>query len=144
MNAEATDEKLNATYYKHWIEDRVRYRDLDTFGHLNSAVYSTYFETGRVEILRSAGLVMTGPLADPFALVRQAIDYRKELNLGTRVRIGTRIVKLGRTSVAMASAIFDGDDCAATAEIIGVRISRDTRRPLELTEELRQRFSIYL
>ncbi len=144
MNAEPNDEKLSAAYYKHWIEDRVRYRDLDTFGHLNSAVYSTYFETGRVEILRAVGLAVTGGQADPFALVRQAIDYRKELNLGTRVRIGTRVVKLGRTSIVMASAIFNDDECAATAEIIGVRIDHKTRRPLELTEDLRQRFSAYL
>lgn len=143
MNAEPTDERVNAAYYRHWIEDRVRYRDLDALGHLNSAVYSTYFETGRVNLLAEAGIELVGD-CDPFALVRQAIDYRRELGLGARVRIGTRVVKIGRTSITMAAAVFEGDICAATAEIVGVLIDRQTRRPKDVTEAMRQKLSAYL
>ncbi|HEY1721001.1 MAG TPA: thioesterase family protein [Magnetospirillaceae bacterium] len=143
MSAEVADERLRAAFYRHWIEDRVRYRDLDALSHLNSAVYSTYFETARVILLRAAGMPLVGD-CDPFALVRQTIDYRRELMLDTPVRIGTRITKLGRTSVGMTAAIFDGDTCVATAEIIGVILDRQTRRPKELSEDLRQKLSAYL
>lgn len=143
MNADANDEKLSPSFYRHWIEDRVRYRDLDALGHLNSAVYSTYFETGRVTMLEASGLPLVGD-CDPFALVRQVIDYRQELTLGTSVRIGTRVTKLGRTSVAMAAAIFDNEDCVATAEIVGVLIDGRTRRPKELPASLREKLSAYL
>ncbi len=143
MNADATDEKLTQAYYRHWTEDRVRYRDLDALGHLNSAVYSTYFETGRVTMFQSIGVQLVGD-CDPFALVRQTIDYRRELTLGVPVRIGTRITKLGRTSIATVSAIFDGDTCAAFAEIIGVMLDRTTRRPKELSADLREKLSPFL
>jgi acyl-CoA thioester hydrolase len=77
-------------------------------------------------------------------VVRQTIEYRKELSLGARVKIGTRVVKLGRTSVTMAAAIFQGDICAATADVVAVLIDRDSRRPVELPEAARRNFSAFL
>jgi acyl-CoA thioester hydrolase len=143
MNADAAEEKLTPAYYRHWAEERVRYRDLDALGHCNSAVYSTYFETGRVALLGEVGFRLTSG-EDPFALVRQTIDYRQELMLDARLRIGTRIVKLGRSSIVMAAAVFEGDACAATAEIIGVLIDSATRRPREIPPALRAKLEPYL
>ena len=31
--------------------DKIRFRDTDQLGHVNNAVFSTYFETGRAELL---------------------------------------------------------------------------------------------
>ncbi len=142
MNDHPVDERLSPAHYRFWVEEQVRYRDLDALGHCNSAVYSTYFEQVRVTLLRSVGLPLVGD-ADPFALVRQLIDYRAELMLGARLRIGTRITRLGRTSIAFDNAIFEGERCAATAEITGVLIAVDTRRPMELSAELRERLAAY-
>lgn len=143
MNDQPVDEKLSPAHYRFWVDEQVRYRDLDALGHCNSAVYSTYFEQARVTLLRSAGLPLVGD-ADPFALVRQLIEYRAELMLGAKLRIGTRVTKLGRTSIAFDNAIFAGERCAATAEITGVLIAVNDRRPMELSPELRAKLAAYL
>jgi acyl-CoA thioester hydrolase len=36
--------------YPHVTHDKLRYSDTDRQGHVNNAVFSTYLETGRVEI----------------------------------------------------------------------------------------------
>jgi acyl-CoA thioester hydrolase len=40
---------------EHEIEIRVRYQETDGQGHVHHANYLTYFEQGRVEMLRAAG-----------------------------------------------------------------------------------------
>jgi acyl-CoA thioester hydrolase len=134
---------LAPDYYRFWIEDHVRFADLDALGHCNSAVYSTFFESVRVALLESVGHPVIGR-STSFAIVRQAIDYRRELGLGATLRIGTRVTKLGRTSVALANAVFEGELCAATAEIVGVVMSLESRRPVEVPADLRAGLTLYL
>ena len=38
--------------YPHQITDNIRFGDLDPQGHVNQAVFLTYFETGRVAMFR--------------------------------------------------------------------------------------------
>lgn len=37
--------------YARWTRDVIRYADTDRQGHVNNAVFSTFLETGRVDIL---------------------------------------------------------------------------------------------
>jgi acyl-CoA thioester hydrolase len=143
VNADATDAAKMPDHYKFWVEDHVRYSDLDPAGHCNNAVYNSFFEAARVALLIEVGHPPVG-IATLFAVVRQTIDYYHELNLGARLRIGARIAKLGRTSVTFQHGIFDGEACAATAEIVGVVISSETRRPVELPAPMREKLSAYL
>jgi len=142
MTADLDAAILSPDHYRFWIEDRVRFADLDALGHCNSAVYSTYFESARVALLELVGHPVIGR-ATSFAIVRQVIDYRRELAMDARLRIGTRVTKLGRTSVGLVNAVFEGEACAATAEILGVVLSMATRRPVELPADLRERLSAY-
>lgn len=56
---------------------KIRWRDVDNYGHVNNAVYLTYLEECRDRWAR-------GVLGDSFdfVIVRVAIDYRQELSLG--------------------------------------------------------------
>jgi hypothetical protein len=44
------------------------------------------------------------------------------------VEIGTRIDRIGRSSVTLAQALFVGDDCVATCQSVVVLIDASTRR----------------
>jgi acyl-CoA thioester hydrolase len=128
--------------YRHWIEDHVRFADLDPLGHCNHAVISGFFESSRVALFEAAGHRL-GEHGRSLSIVRLVIEFRRELLYGARVRIGVRVLKLGRTSVTLGGAVFDGDQCAATAEVVGVLIDLETRRPTELSVGLREQLSKY-
>jgi acyl-CoA thioester hydrolase len=49
----------------------LRWRDMDTLGHLNQSVYHEFLEEGRAAI--------TGPLGFPFVLAHVELDYRAEV-----------------------------------------------------------------
>ncbi len=133
---------LHPDHYRFWIEDQVRFADLDALGHCNNAAFAGYFESGRVSLLSAIGQA-PGEHGRGFALVRQVIEYHRELGRGTRLRIGTRVVRLGRSSVTLANGVFAEDVCAASGEIVGVVIDLATRRPLEIPAKMREDLAAY-
>lgn len=120
--------------YPHQVTDIVRFGDLDPQGHVNNAVFSTYFESGRVAMFRNPDLGI-GIANATFVLVRQEIDFLRELRWPGNVVIGTALAELGRSSFTMAQAIFNGDECAAAGRATLVMVDTVTRRPRPLTPE---------
>ena len=76
--------------------DKLRYGDTDRQGHVNNAVFATFMETGRVELIFNA----EAPLLDAgfsFVLAKLDIDYVAEVLWPGTVEIGT--CDAGRTVV---------------------------------------------
>lgn len=126
--------KQHATY-GFWTAERVRFGDTDRLGHVNNAVYSTYFETARVELMDQ---LIRGP-ESYFVIARMAIDFTAELRELGPIEIGTAITGIGRSSFTTGQAVFQGALCAATGEGTVVLIDAATRRATPLPEEMRAR-----
>jgi acyl-CoA thioester hydrolase len=116
--------------------DKLRYGDTDRQGHVNNAVFSTFFETGRVELLFSSETDLMGPDGS-FVLARLQIDFRKELKWPGEVEIGTRVVTIGRSSLRFEQAVFNQGDCIATAETIVVLTDVKTRKSRPFSDAAR-------
>jgi acyl-CoA thioester hydrolase len=123
--------------------DTIRYGDLDPQGHVNNAVFATYFETGRVHMFRTPDLGV-GVDGASLILARTEIDFLRELRWPGTVEIGTGIEAFGRSSFTVAQAIFRDGTCAATGRATLVFFDTATRRSRPLAEILVQRLSKYL
>jgi acyl-CoA thioester hydrolase len=115
---------------------RIRWRDLDPYGHVNHAVYVTYLEE-----LRDAWLAERLALDGvwDYVVARVAIDYRRELRPEDGpVRGEFAVERLGRTSVTLRERLLTAaGDVAAEAETVLVAIDPETRRPRPLGERER-------
>ena len=120
--------------YPHRVTDIIRYADLDPQGHVNNAVFPSYLETGRVAMFRNRDLGI-GVANATVVLVRQEIDFLRELRWPGQVTVGTALAGLGRTSFTMAQAIFDGEHCAAAGRATMVMLDTTTRKPRPLPPE---------
>ena len=120
------------------VPDLIRYADLDRQGHVNNAIYSTYFETGRVAVIwdREHGLQVPGCTT---VLARAEIEYLRELRWPGTVEIGTGVAEIGRSSYVFSQAVFRDGVCAATARNTMVLIDGQTRRARPLPPELIER-----
>ncbi|WP_294539387.1 thioesterase family protein [uncultured Rhodoblastus sp.] len=123
-------------YFPHVSREKLRYGDTDRQGHVNNAVFVTFLESGRVELLLNAGVDLCGP-DGAFVLARLVLDYRKEMNWPGEVEIGTTVMSVGRSSARMAQALFQHDECVATAEAIVVLTDTATRRSKPFSDEAR-------
>jgi acyl-CoA thioester hydrolase len=75
------------------LSDNVRFADLDPNQHVNNAVYATYFETGRVTLMkdRSYGLMPDGL---GWIMVRIDIHFRAELHWPGQIELGLGVAKV--------------------------------------------------
>jgi acyl-CoA thioester hydrolase len=117
------------------LTDNVRYADLDPNQHVNNAVYATYFETGRVTLMkdRSYGLM---PEGFAWIMVRLDMHFRAELRWPGQIEMGLGVAKLGRTSVTFDQVVFSEGRCVASAQATNVLIDEITRKPKPLTPEI--------
>jgi acyl-CoA thioester hydrolase len=125
------------------LTDNVRFGDLDPNQHVNNAVYATYFETGRVTLMkdRSYGLMPEG-LA--WIMVRLDMHFRAELHWPATIELGLGVSKLGRTSVTFDQVVFSAGRCIASAQSVNVLIDEVSRRPTPLTPEIIANFQPWL
>jgi len=125
------------------LRDNVRFGDLDPNQHVNNAVYATYFETGRVTLMkdRSYGLMPEG-LA--WIMVRLDMHFRAELHWPATIELGLGVSKLGRTSVTFDQVVFSAGRCIASAQSVNVLIDEASRRPTPLTPGIIANFQPWL
>ena len=113
--------------------DKLRYGDTDRQGHVNNAVFTTFLETGRVEVLIDDNRDLHKDGCE-FVIARMELDFRAELKWPGRVWIGTRVAQIGRSSVTFEQAIFQDGRCAGTGESVVVQIDRATRKSSPWTD----------
>jgi acyl-CoA thioester hydrolase len=119
--------------YEH--RERIRWRDVDAYGHVNNAVYLNYLEECRDRWVHD---VLGGAFA--FVVVRVAIDYRRELSLDDEeIVITCRGVGYGTSSVRTEERILtrDGALAAESASVV-VKHDEHARRSLPLSSDERE------
>jgi acyl-CoA thioester hydrolase len=121
------------------LTDNVRFADLDPNSHVNNAVYATYFETGRVTLMKDPTFGLT-PERLAWIMVRLDIHFRAELKWPGSIEMGLGVSKFGRTSVTFDQVVFSEGKCVASSQSVSVLIDDVTRRPVPLTEEIKKNF----
>jgi acyl-CoA thioester hydrolase len=111
----------------------VRWRDLDPLGHVNSAVFLTFFETGRDLWLREVLGESFGP--EQYVVARIEVDFRAEVPLGTEyVQSIHEVEAVGRSSVTLNERLIDPNDLTvAENRVVLVLWDPDGRRARPVT-----------
>ena len=122
--------------YRFWCEEKLRNADTDQQGHVNNAVIASLFEAGRIEVLTSPQIAEIRK-ATSIVVVKLLIHFRKELFFPGRVRIGSRVPRIGRTSLDFEAAVFAANGVVATSEATCVLMDRATHKPTPVPEALR-------
>ncbi|WP_394822742.1 acyl-CoA thioesterase [Pendulispora albinea] len=115
--------------------DTIRYGDTDRQGHVNNAAFATFCETGRVAFLHLTEQSLAHP-GTSFVIARLVLDFRAEITWPGTVDIGTRLTKVGRSSMTLEQGLFQNGRCAATSESIVVLVDDATRKSTPLLPEI--------
>ncbi len=117
----------------------IRFRDLDALGHVNNAVYLTYFEIVRTRYWkRLFGL----PPADDwgFVMVRTECNYRSPALLGETITIATRVSALKNSSFTFEYRLTEHRTGRLIADGLSVQACYDMKsgRTVRIPEAMRQ------
>jgi YbgC/YbaW family acyl-CoA thioester hydrolase len=119
----------------------VRTSELDSFGHVNHAVYLNYFEHARFEALKEAGFTWSVLEEREWAIfvVRLEIDYLAETKRDDELLIRTWADSFRRTSMVLVQEMVRADardEAVARARVTAVWIGPG-RRPIRVPDEVR-------
>lgn len=131
---------------QHWINVRVYYEDTDFTGMVYHANYLRFFERGRSDFLRDAGVSHQNLLDRPdpaaFTLLRTEVDYKRAAKVDDLLRIGTRMIGTKGARMIFEQTCWRDDDVIADAVITAVMIHADgrPRRPIPAVTAMLQEY----
>ncbi|MGI8783214.1 MAG: acyl-CoA thioesterase [Acidobacteriota bacterium] len=122
------------------IRIEVRFRDLDAMGHVNNAVYLTYFETARSAYYRRlTGKKLKALEEFDFILAEVTCSFRSSAYFGE-----TLLVSLGVTEIGTRSFVFeyevteeDSNRLVATGRSVQVMYDYAAKKTKPIPSELR-------
>jgi len=113
--------------------ERVRFRDVDSVGHVNNAVYLTYLEEARIAFLSQAD-------EDPLAMVvaRIEIDFRSPAELDETVEVSVTPGRVGTTSFTLHHELRADGRLVAEASTVLVAYDYSKNEPRAVPDEWRK------
>jgi acyl-CoA thioester hydrolase len=129
--------------YKFFTTLEVRFRDVDALGHVNNAVYLTYFEVTRFHYWKA--LLGDGAFDRfSFVVVRAECNYRSPAHIGEVLKVGARVSELRKSSFVFAYEITNSTTGTLVADGLTVQACFDLQEkkvksiPAELRNRIRE------
>lgn len=117
----------------------VRWRDMDSMGHVNNAKYISYLEEARVRwMLTVPGVSMTDRIAPVVAA--NNINYKRPLTWPHDIVVELYVDRLGSSSVTIGHRIVDKDDdrlLYSDGNVVVVWMDTQTGKSAPLPEAIR-------
>lgn len=127
--AEALPDLTDRSGYPHWTTDRIRFSDTDMAMHVNNVAFAAYAETGRLALMRGHIAPLCRP-GERFIAASVTVNFLRETQYPGEVEIGTRVIRIGRTSITVGQGIFKDNVCVASATGAVVHLNADGPTPL--------------
>lgn len=119
---------------------QVRWRDLDGIGHVNNAVFFSYFEWARTMYwLTLRGVAQPGPESVEFIVAHAECDFLRQLSLADDIDIMVMIGEIRNSSFDFLSEIrrISNDELVAKGKVVAVLYSWSENRKLPIDDDLR-------
>jgi len=120
------------------------FRDVDAFGHVNNAVYLTYFEWARAQLW----FALTGAAGIPadigFIVARAEIDFKLQIEMEP-IDICVRVAEMRKTSFDTIYEIRKrpSGKVAATGTVVAVLFDWKAQTKMPVSEELRRKVRVF-
>jgi acyl-CoA thioester hydrolase len=124
----------------------VRFRDLDAIGHVNNAVFFTYFEEGRKHFSKNV-FEVSDVSEFNFIMAHIQCDFIKPIQFNDRVILQMWVKDIGTKSFSFEYRLVDFSDEAmvyATGKSIQVCYDYQKNRSIEVPAKMRERLTLYL
>ena len=122
-------------------EAEVRFADLDLLGHVNNAVYLSYFEMTRVHYFSYLLGKNWDYRQEGFILVRNEIDYLKPIFLYDQPKITLHVLTFGVKSITFEYLIQVNSEIVTKGKSVLVAFNVAENKSIPLSEKLITAFS---
>jgi acyl-CoA thioester hydrolase len=136
-------EKLSDYKYKTPIS--IRFSDIDAVGHVNNAIYLTYFEIARFNYWRD---VINWDFSENGIIVgRSEINYLKPVMLHDQVACYVRVVRIGNSSFDVMHVLVKitskGEEICTTGKTVCVSYDYTVNKSVKIPPAAREKMIEY-
>ena len=119
-----------------------RWADNDVYGHVNNALYYSFFDTTITAFLVGSGVIVDPAREPMFFVVASDCAYFRGFSFPEEIESGLVVAEIGRSSVTWRIGLFGAGETEPRAQgrFVHVCVDAETRRPREWPESWRAVF----
>lgn len=132
--------------YKYKTPIAIRFSDIDAVGHVNNAIYLTYFEVARFNYWRD---VIDWNFSENGIIVGRAeVNYLKPVMLHDQISCGVRVVRIGNSSFDVMHILVrtnaNGiEEICTTGKTVCVSYDYTVNKPVKIPAHARNKMIEY-
>ena len=129
----------------HRFQLKVRFYELDPYGHLNHSAFVQFFEVGRVELLDDAGLGLDefSELGYQFVVTNIETAFEKSVLAGDVLTVETEVLEIRRASSRWRQRLLRDCDVVAR-QLLRAAITDTTGKPVRAPASLTEQLAPYM
>ena len=129
------------TDYPQHYELKTRWKDIDSFGHVNNAVFLTYIEDARIMYFKRWNVTEK---KRSLIVASIKIDYLRQIVHPSDLIVGQKISRIGNSSFDIQSAIFLNNDSkpAANSVVSCVCFDYQQNKSVPVYDEIKADFQL--
>ena len=131
--------------YKYKTPIPIRFSDIDAVGHVNNAIYLTYFEIARFNYWRD---VTNWDLSENGVIVgRTEVNYLKPVMLHDNIACYVRVVRIGNSSFDIMHILVKitekGEEICTTGKTVCISYDYSANKSVKIPDNLREKMIEY-
>jgi acyl-CoA thioester hydrolase len=129
----------------HRFQLKVRFYELDPYGHLNHSAFVQFFEVGRVELLDDAGLGLDefSELGYQFVVTNIETAFEKSVMAGDVLTVETEVLEIRRASSRWRQRLLRDDEVVAR-QLLRAAITDTAGKPVRAPASLSRQLAPYM
>lgn len=122
--------------YRWWMPVASRWSDCDAYGHVNNAVYYSWFDTALTTLAIERGILRAPGQTSIGLCIASGCEFLAPVDFPQTVDVGIRLGRIGNSSLRYELAIFSqgSETPAAAGHFVHVYVDAATRMSVPLAE----------
>jgi acyl-CoA thioester hydrolase len=116
----------------------VRLTDIDILGHVNNAIYLTYFEIARMHYFAELVGNEWNWMEEGVVLVKNEVEYLKPIVLNDVPYVKVSLLQLGTKSFTLGYEITVNDQLVTKGSSVLVGFNSKTKSTIEIPERMKE------
>lgn len=122
--------------FHHTLPIQLRFNDVDKFGHVNNAVYFSFYDLGKTDYFSSVCPGVDWE-RDGIVVVHIEADFVTQIFGSDHIAVQTAVTEIGKKSFRLMQRVIDRDTgevkCTGTSVMVAFDLEKHQSKPL--TEE---------
>jgi acyl-CoA thioester hydrolase len=135
----------NLSQYKYKTSIAIRFSDMDAYGHVNNAIYLTYFEIARSHYWKDVAEWDWDK--NGIILGRSEINYLKPITIRDEIACYVRTTRIGNSSFDVTYVLVkmapDGEEICTTGKTVCISYDYNANKSVPIPAAERQRIIDY-